>query len=243
MPYDKSNKQIQDSAFKMKAYKTGPMQKNFGKDLAINKSIDKDSGTGKTGQPSPLAKKLKVTSKLGKASMEGGLTGKPSAKAGKLGPMQKKKGGTKPSSIGAKMKAKYKGTKQTTDRFGKKIGGKGTQAERSARVNAPKKKSTYKAPKAENEIKVKTKNNLTLGKSSNSKIVMPKSKPYVKPKSNIPTKAQNSAKKSVGVLKATKPNHNKGLKGKTGVERRKYYDKHKLKYDKTISFGPNFKKK
>jgi len=213
MPYDKSNKQIQDSAFKMKAsgHKNSPMQKNFGKDLAINKKLDKDN-------------------------MAGGLTGKPST--GELnGPLQKKKGGSKPSNIGAKMKAKYKGTKQTTDRAGKKIGGTGTQAERSARVNAPKKKSTYKAPKAENEIKVKTKNNLTLGKSSNSKIVMPKSKPYVKPKSNIPTKAQNSAKKSVGVLKPTKPNHNKGLKGLTGVGRRKYYDKHKLKYDKTINFG------
>ena len=55
-------------------------------------------------------------------------------------------------------------------------------------------------------------------------------------------KVSDKAKKSISV-KAAKPNHNKGLKGKTGVERRKYYDKHKLEYDKTISFGPNFKKK
>ena len=198
MPYDKSNKQIQDSAFKMKAYKTGPMQKNFGKDLAINKKLDKDS-------------------------MSGGLTGQPGEKLN--GPLQKKKGGFKPSNIGAKLKAKYKGTKQTTNRAGKKIGGTGTQAERSARVNAPKKrKSNVPNPTPGSELNLKAKNNLTPQKLTSA---TPKAK---------------TTKKSSGVL-AGKPNHNKGLKGKTGVERRKYYDKHKLKYDKTISFGPNIKKK
>ena len=69
MPYEKSNKQIQDSAFKMKAYKTGPMQKNFGKDLAINKKLDKDSMSGGlTGQPGkeldgPMAKKFSLFKK------------------------------------------------------------------------------------------------------------------------------------------------------------------------------------
>ena len=144
MPYDKSNKQIQDSAFKMKAYKTGPMQKNFGKNLAINKKLDKDS-------------------------MSGGLTGQPGEKLN--GPLQKKKGGFKPSNIGAKLKAKYKGTKQTTNRAGKKIGGTGTQAERSARVNAPKKrKSNVPNPTPGSELTLKTKNNLTLGGGSTPKM-------------------------------------------------------------------------
>ena len=70
MPYEKSNKQIQDSAFKMKAGKMGPMQKNFGSELAINKKLDKKS-------------------------MEGGMTGQP----GKTldGPLAKKKGGIAPT--------------------------------------------------------------------------------------------------------------------------------------------------
>lgn len=70
MPYEKSNKQIQDSAFKMKASKYGgPMQKNFGKHLAINKKLDKDSMSGGlTGQPGkeldgPMAKKFRLFKK------------------------------------------------------------------------------------------------------------------------------------------------------------------------------------
>ncbi len=70
MPYEKSNKQIQDSAFKLKASKYGgPMQKNFGKHLAINKKLDKDSMSGGlTGQPGkeldgPMAKKFRLFKK------------------------------------------------------------------------------------------------------------------------------------------------------------------------------------
>ena len=60
------------SPFMMKAKKYGnsPMRKNFGSSLAVNKVLDKDN-------------------------MQGGLTGKPSGKTGKLGhgPILKKKGG------------------------------------------------------------------------------------------------------------------------------------------------------
>ena len=53
------------------------------------------------------------------------------------------------------------------------------------------------------------------------------------------SKAKKSANNSVGVKKSDKVDHDKNLKGKKGVARRKYYDKYKLAYDKTISFGPN----
>ena len=83
MPYDKSNKQIQDSAFKMRAGKMGPMQKNFGASLAINKKLDKDN-------------------------MAGGLTGKPST--GELdGPLAKKKGGIAPTNKTATTRKKNAG--------------------------------------------------------------------------------------------------------------------------------------
>tara|TARA_R110001592_G_scaffold305471_1_gene578082 strand:- start:215 stop:529 length:315 start_codon:yes stop_codon:yes gene_type:complete len=61
-----------------KAFNNSPMQKNFGSELAINKKLDKDSGTGNTGQPGPMAKKLDTTSKLSRKDMEGGMTGAPS---------------------------------------------------------------------------------------------------------------------------------------------------------------------
>ena len=51
-----------------KAFNNSPMQKNFGKDLAINKKLDSNTG--------PILKKTGVTSKLDKSNMEGGLTGK-----------------------------------------------------------------------------------------------------------------------------------------------------------------------
>ena len=51
-----------------KAFNNSPMQKNFGKDLAINKKLDSNT--------SPILKKTGVTSKLNKSNMEGGLTGK-----------------------------------------------------------------------------------------------------------------------------------------------------------------------
>lgn len=67
MPNDKSY----GSPYKMKAGKMGPMQKNFGASLAINKKLDKDN-------------------------MAGGLTGKPST--GELdGPLAKKKNGVAPT--------------------------------------------------------------------------------------------------------------------------------------------------
>jgi len=72
-----------------KAFNNSPMQKNFGSSLAINTQLDKDSGTGKTGQPGPVLKKLDITSKLLRQDMEGGLTGAPST--GDLdGPLKKK---------------------------------------------------------------------------------------------------------------------------------------------------------
>ena len=73
-----------------KAFNNSPMQKNFGSELAINKKLDKDSGTGATGQPGPVLKKLDTTSKLSRKDMEGGMTGKPST--GELdGPLRKTK--------------------------------------------------------------------------------------------------------------------------------------------------------
>lgn len=59
------------SPYKMKAGKMGPMQKNFGPELAINKKLDKDSmAGGLTGQPGktldgPLAKKSPIYKKKG----------------------------------------------------------------------------------------------------------------------------------------------------------------------------------
>ena len=67
-----------------KAFNNSPMQKNFGKDLAINKKLDKDS-------------------------MSGGLTGQPSGETGKLGhgPILKKKGGIKSTPKFDKFKADF----------------------------------------------------------------------------------------------------------------------------------------
>lgn len=59
------------SPYKMKAGKMGPMQKNFGSELAINKKLDKSSMEGgMTGQPGktldgPLAKKSPIYKKKG----------------------------------------------------------------------------------------------------------------------------------------------------------------------------------
>ena len=79
MPNDKSY----GSPYKMKAGKMGPMQKNFGASLAINKKLDKDN-------------------------MAGGLTGKPST--GELdGPLAKKKGGVAPTNKTATTRKKNPG--------------------------------------------------------------------------------------------------------------------------------------
>lgn len=67
MPNNKSH----GSPYKMKAGKMGPMQKNFGPELAINKKLDKKSMEGgMTGQPGktldgPLAKKSPIYKKKG----------------------------------------------------------------------------------------------------------------------------------------------------------------------------------
>lgn len=67
MPNNKSH----GSPYKMKAGKMGPMQKNFGPELAINKTLDKKSMPGgMTGQPGktldgPLAKKSPIYKKKG----------------------------------------------------------------------------------------------------------------------------------------------------------------------------------
>jgi hypothetical protein len=83
---------------KAKAWNNSPMQKNWGDQLAINKKLDKDSGTGKTGQPGPIQKKTGVTSKLDKSNMEGGLTGK--VGLGELdGPLRKNWTNTKPKGM------------------------------------------------------------------------------------------------------------------------------------------------
>ena len=87
MPYDKTTQKDygenpmkeHGSPFEMRAkgYNNSPMQKNFGPDLALNKKLDKGSGTGKIGQPGgPITKKIGVTSKLEKSNMEGGMTGR-----------------------------------------------------------------------------------------------------------------------------------------------------------------------
>lgn len=103
---------------------------------------------------------------------------------------------------------------------------------RAAAENATKAKTA--ADNKEKSRKPVKKNELPKGTGSNN------------PSYNVDTKpnaARVSANKSVGVKKTNKVDHNKGLKGKHGAERRRYYDKHKLKYDKTISFGPDLKKK
>tara|TARA_R100001463_G_C3452867_1_gene213889 strand:- start:46 stop:525 length:480 start_codon:yes stop_codon:yes gene_type:complete len=62
-------------------------------------------------------------------------------------------------------------------------------------------------------------------------------------KTKVDKKVNKSADNSTGVKRSDankKPDHNKNLKGLKGLARRKYYDKNKLKYDKTIDFGPEF---
>ena len=102
MPNDKSY----GSPYKMRAGKMGPMQKNFGASLAINKKLDKDN-------------------------MAGGLTGKPST--GELdGPLAKKKGGVKKIQTTAKNIGKN--AKVDLNNFASKVGLKKTSlAERRAK--------------------------------------------------------------------------------------------------------------
>lgn len=116
-------------------------------------------------------------------------------------------------------------------------------------------KEKSQKPTKKNELPKGTGSNAksyNVGESKNDKIAKPRNeagdknyKNSVKTKSKVKvrTAAKVSADKSVGVKKTDKVDHNKGLKGKHGAERRKYYDKHKLKYDKTISFGPDLKSK
>ena len=116
-----------------------------------------------------------------------------------------------------------------------------------AKTAADNKQKSQK-PTKKNELPKGTGSNAksySVGESKNDKIVAPKAAKVNKTTSKVKvrTAEQVSADKSVGVKKTDKVDHNKGLKGKHGVERRKYYDKHKLKYDKTISFGPDLKSK
>ena len=73
MPNDKSY----GSPYKMRAGKMGPMQKNFGASLAINKKLDKDNmAGGLTGKPStgeldgPLTKNIFGTRESRKAKRD-----------------------------------------------------------------------------------------------------------------------------------------------------------------------------
>ena len=207
-----------------KGFNNSPMQKNFGSSLAINKKLDNDGGTGKTGQPGPIMKKIDVTSKLEKSNMEGGLTGKPGI--GKLdGPMKKKMGknamkptgpklntlntrvqtagkkfgsdvktgiakaaskiGLKKSgNIGAKLKNKYSSSAQRANKVAK-------PGESQFQFKNRTRKSTPKAAAGTSKLPTKKSGNIDWGKSAaiNPNITIPKSKPYVKPKSKIQTKA------------------------------------------------------
>ena len=205
MPNNKSH----GSPYKMKAGKMGPMQKNFGPELAINKTLDKKS-------------------------MPGGMTGQP----GKTldGPLAKKKGGQTPTATKVKtpkvkksifkkptaaQQAKRDKLKSDVKSFGKGLKKAGSDVnkklQKAGKYMSAKSIKARKAAKTASKAKVgefSTKKKLEGSLVPNQKLMK--------------TKVDKKVKKE-------KIDHNKGLKGKTGQARTDYYDKHNLKHDKTIT--------
>jgi len=211
MPYEKSNKQIQDSAFKMKASKYGgPMQKNFGKHLAINKKLDKDSMSGGlTGQPGkelngPMAKKFRLFKKA---------TPEQQAKRDKL------KNDVK--AFGKGIKKAGSDVNKKLQKAGNYMSAKSIKARRAARIAAKntKKKTTGAATTGnDKEISVKTKNNYTYNFGNKTPEAPAKTYGVLKTDKNkkiIKTKAQVSADKSKGVKRSDKNKKTKAFKGFT----------------------------
>ena len=104
-------------------------------------------------------------------------------------------------------------------------------AKKAARKGNVKPKAKAKAKVGEFTTKKKLEGNLV----PNQKLM------NTKVDKKVNKSAKKSADNSTGVKRSDankKPDHNKNLKGLKGLARRKYYDKNKLKYDKTIDFGP-----
>ena len=204
------NNNSHGSPYKMKAGKMGPMQKNFGSELAINKKLDKKSMEGgMTGQPGntldgPLAKKS------------------PMYKKGKnaVSPTNKKATTRKKNAGPLGGKAKRDSMLSDTNNDGNMI----TRGFAKAAANR-------KAKKTERALKKSQKGNSTFNNAKTEQGL--KTNTTLK----VNTKLNNTKvdKPPVKVDKPVKIDHNKGLKGKTGQARTNYYDKHKLKHDKTIT--------
>lgn len=216
MPYEKSNKQIQDSAFKMKASKYGgPMQKNFGKHLAINKKLDKDSMSGGlTGQPGkeldgPMAKKFRLFKKPTAAQQ---------AKRDKLkSDVKKFTGGIKKAGSDVNKKLQ---------KAGNYLSAKSIKARRAARIAAKnatktktkKKKSTGAATTGnDKEINVKGANKTNYTYNFGNKTPKAPAKTFGvlktdKNKTKVKTKSQVSADKSKGVKRSDVNKKKKGFK-------------------------------
>ena len=210
MPYEKSNKQIQDSAFKMKASKYGgPMPKNFGKHLAINKKLDKDSMSGGlTGQPGkeldgPMAKKFRLFKKA---------TPEQQAKRDKLKSDVKK--------FGKGIKKAGSDVNKKLQKAGNYLSAKSIKARRAAKIAAKnaKKKSTSAATKnkpTDKEINVTNKTNYTYDFGNKTPKAPAKTYGVLKTDKNkktIKTKAQVSADKSKGVKRSDVNKKKKGFK-------------------------------
>ncbi len=167
MPNNKSH----GSPYKMKAGKMGPMQKNFGPELAINKTLDKKSMPGgMTGQPGkeldgPMAKKFRLFKKPTAAQQ---------AKRDKL------KSDVKSFGKGLKKAGEDAGKK--IQKAGKYMSAKSVKARRTARKN---KKN------GESSLGVGKDGNLNYNTTTkNSNIKAPKVEP--KTKSNVKVKKRTS---------------------------------------------------
>ena len=214
MPNDKSY----GSPYKMRAGKMGPMQKNFGASLAINKKLDKDN-------------------------MAGGLTGKPST--GELdGPLAKKKGGIAPTNKTATTRKKNAGKlggKAKRDSILSDTNNDGNMitrgfAKAKANRKAAKAKSTAKKNNKANAVfnNAKTEQSLKKTNKPNAVVNNAKTEQKIKKKTGLEVNKNLMDKKVVTNTKK-KVDHNKGLKGKTGQARTDYYNKHKLKHDDTVT--------
>lgn len=189
---------------KAKGYNNSPMQKNFGKDLALNKEMDKSSLEDGRAKSSALQKRLDTTSKLSRKDMEGGLTGKPST--GKLdGPMRKSKSnmgavsklggvGGKNSGIGMLKSKMAKGAKKIGLKKTGNIGAKLKQKYSGAAQRAGK---VAKAGESQHQFKTRTRK--------------PKAKAATMAKAAISGKFKKSAlSPTVGGMKTPKLKATKG---------------------------------
>ena len=179
-----------------KTHNNSPMQKNFGKDLALNKDLDKDSSPllskGKKGGSMPTPKTGGWNKNIQSSAKTFGSNFKTSIDKG-----ASKIGLKKTGNIGAKLKSKYSSSAQRANKVARP-GESQFQFKNRTRKSAPKTGTS--------KLTTNKSGNIDWGKSTsmNSNITVPKSKPYVKPKSKIQTKADISAKKSYGVLSSQK---------------------------------------